>query len=139
MKIKNLEQSNTIYSKANEYLKQINNNHVKSKRCSTEMNRKTIFKKQKTDNNFNINTNSSEESEAEEDNNLQSLRIKKFTNSKLNNNFGQCPYCPKKGFSQVSNHIGHMHKCKSCKNLIFECKCIRSETVKEIARNQNKM
>lgn len=139
MKIKELQQSNTVYSKANEYLKQINNTHVKSKRRSTEMKHKTIFKKLKTDNNFIINTNSSEESETEEDNYLESLRIKKFTNSKLDNNFGQCPYCPKKGFSQVSNHIGHMHKCKSCKNLIFECKCIRSETVKEIARFQNKL
>ena len=46
-----------------------------------------------------------------------------WENKKLNNNFGQCPYCPRYGFKNVQIHIGHMHKCKACKNLKFNCIC----------------
>ena len=51
--------------------------------------------------------------------------LKKHKRRELNcfTNIQDCPYCLKTGFVCVNKHIGHMHKCKICRELHFECTC----------------
>ena len=63
--------------------------------------------------------------------------IQKYSDQTLNNNWGQCPYCPRDGFKNVNVHIGHMHKCKSCKKLVFECRCTKNDIIEPIIRFQS--
>ena len=51
---------------------------------------------------------------------------KNFENCIAKNNYqnlSDCPYCPRKGFKNVGVNIGHMHKCKICRNLNHQCNC----------------
>jgi hypothetical protein len=41
----------------------------------------------------------------------------------MNTNLGECPYCPRKNLKSINIHIGHMHKCKNCRELFFDCSC----------------
>ena len=34
----------------------------------------------------------------------------------------KCPYCSRNNLKSVNIHIGHVHKCKICKQLTWECK-----------------
>ena len=41
----------------------------------------------------------------------------------IDENLTDCPICSQKGFKNVNIHIGHMHKCKQCRELFTECTC----------------
>ena len=41
----------------------------------------------------------------------------------VDENLTDCPICSQKGFKNVNIHIGHMHKCKQCRELFTECTC----------------
>ena len=34
----------------------------------------------------------------------------------------KCPYCSRSNLKSVNIHIGHVHKCKVCKQLTWQCK-----------------
>ena len=72
------------------------------------------------------------DSENEIDASDNTMDIETFVNSNFDNNCGQCPYCPKNNLSSVAIHIGHMHKCKNCRELIFKCKCSKSSLIYKI-------
>ena len=33
----------------------------------------------------------------------------------------KCPYCSRSDLKSVNIHIGHVHKCKLCRKLTWEC------------------
>ena len=84
----------------------------------------------------NVHSEESESDSSEESMDF-SCSIQKLSDQRLNNNWGQCPYCPKDGFKNVNVHIGHMHKCKNCKKLCFECKCSKNDINEPIRRYQS--
>ena len=62
--------------------------------------------------------------DTKEDAESNSKRVKSnWSADQLNNNFGQCPYCPRNGFRHVMNHIGKAHTCRKCRNLDSDCNC----------------
>jgi hypothetical protein len=38
---------------------------------------------------------------------------------------GKCPYCPREGLKSIAIHIGHMHKCRVCRQLTWNCICMQ--------------
>ena len=102
---------------------------------STHRDSDTNFKRRRTDHRDVID--SDYESDSSEISMDFHTPIQKYSDHSFNNNWGQCPYCPKDGFRNVNVHIGHMHKCKTCKKLSFECKCTKYDLINPIRSFQS--